>query len=37
VFYDNAGEGQFHVRFAFCKKEEVLKEALTRLSALRPG
>jgi len=37
VFYDNAGEGQFHVRFAFCKKEEVLKEALNRLSALRPG
>ncbi|HEX7996034.1 MAG TPA: pyridoxal phosphate-dependent aminotransferase [Streptosporangiaceae bacterium] len=37
VFYDNAGEGQFHVRFAFCKKEEVLKEALNRLSALRSG
>ncbi|MGN6793078.1 MAG: pyridoxal phosphate-dependent aminotransferase [Streptosporangiaceae bacterium] len=37
VFYDNAEEGQFHVRFAFCKKEEVLKEALNRLSALRPG
>jgi len=25
------------VRFAFCKKEEVLQEALNRLSALRPG
>jgi N-succinyldiaminopimelate aminotransferase len=37
VFYDNTDEGQFHVRFAFCKREEVLKEALTRLSALRPG
>jgi N-succinyldiaminopimelate aminotransferase len=37
VLYDNADEGQFHVRFAFCKKVEVLKEALTRLSALRPA
>ncbi|HEX6932024.1 MAG TPA: pyridoxal phosphate-dependent aminotransferase [Streptosporangiaceae bacterium] len=37
VFYDNTDAGQFQVRFAFCKKEEVLKEALTRLSALRPG
>jgi N-succinyldiaminopimelate aminotransferase len=37
VFYDHAGEGQFHVRFAFCKKEDVLKEALNRLSALRSG
>ncbi len=37
VFYDNADAGQFQVRFAFCKKEEVLTEALTRLSALRPG
>jgi N-succinyldiaminopimelate aminotransferase len=37
VFYDNTQAGQFQVRFAFCKKEEVLAEALSRLSALRPG
>ena len=37
VFYDNTDAGQFQVRFAFCKKEEVLKEALTRLGALRSG
>ena len=36
VFYDNADAGQFQVRFAFCKKQEVLTEALARLSALRP-
>jgi N-succinyldiaminopimelate aminotransferase len=36
VFYDNADAGQFQVRFAFCKKEEVLAEALARLSQLRP-
>jgi N-succinyldiaminopimelate aminotransferase len=37
VFYDNVDAGQFQVRFAFCKKEEVLTEALARLEALRPG
>jgi len=37
VFYDNAEAGQTQVRFAFCKKVEVLAEALARLSALRPG
>jgi N-succinyldiaminopimelate aminotransferase len=37
VFYDDAAAGQFQVRFAFCKKKEVLTEALARLSALRPG
>ncbi|HEX9032048.1 MAG TPA: pyridoxal phosphate-dependent aminotransferase [Streptosporangiaceae bacterium] len=37
VFYDNRDAGQFQVRFAFCKKEEVLRETLTRLSVLRPG
>jgi N-succinyldiaminopimelate aminotransferase len=37
VFYDNADAGQFQVRFAFCKKEEVLTEALARLSVLRPA
>ncbi len=35
VFYDNVDAGQFQVRFAFCKKEEVLTEALTRLGQLR--
>jgi N-succinyldiaminopimelate aminotransferase len=37
VFYDNSDAGQFQVRFAFCKKEEILTEALARLSVLRPG
>jgi len=36
VFYDNVDAGQFQVRFAFCKKEEVLTEALSRLAVLRP-
>lgn len=37
VFYDNVDAGQFQVRFAFCKRKEVLTEALARLSALRPA
>jgi len=37
VFYDSADAGQFQVRFAFCKKEEVLTDALARLSVLRPA
>jgi N-succinyldiaminopimelate aminotransferase len=37
VFYDNADAGQFQVRFAFCKKKEVLTEALARLRVLRPS
>jgi len=37
VFYDNTEAGQFQVRFAFCKKEEVLTEALARLRQLRPA
>jgi N-succinyldiaminopimelate aminotransferase len=37
VFYDDADAGQFQVRFAFCKKEEVLTEALARLKLVRPG
>jgi N-succinyldiaminopimelate aminotransferase len=37
VFYDHQAEGLSQVRFAFCKKEEVLNEALARLSALRDG
>ncbi len=35
VFYDNLDAGRSLVRFAFCKKKEVLTEALARLSALR--
>jgi N-succinyldiaminopimelate aminotransferase len=34
VFYDSAA-GDSHVRFAFCKRPEVLAEALTRLKGLR--
>jgi N-succinyldiaminopimelate aminotransferase len=33
VFYDNAEAGRSQVRFAFCKKDEVLAEALARLAA----
>lgn len=32
VFYDDEDAGRSQVRFAFCKKEEVLAEALARLS-----
>lgn len=32
VFYDNADEGQHLIRFAFCKKDEVLDAALKRLA-----
>jgi N-succinyldiaminopimelate aminotransferase len=31
VFYDNAEAGRSQVRFAFCKREEVLTEAASRL------
>jgi len=37
VFYDDAEAGRTQVRFAFCKKPEVLREALARLAAPRPG
>jgi N-succinyldiaminopimelate aminotransferase len=38
VFYDDAKAGESLVRFAFCKKPEVLQEALTRLRrGLAPG
>jgi N-succinyldiaminopimelate aminotransferase len=38
VFYDDREAGRTQVRFTFCKRPEVLKEALTRLSALhRPA
>jgi N-succinyldiaminopimelate aminotransferase len=36
VFYDDKRAGATQVRFAFCKRTEVLREALTRLSRLRP-
>src|SRR5579875_2809645 len=37
VFYDDTEAGRSQVRFAFCKRTEVLTEALTRLSRLRTG
>jgi N-succinyldiaminopimelate aminotransferase len=37
VFYDNREAGEFQVRFAFCKRQEVLAEALARLSRLHPA
>jgi len=37
VFYDNVAAAQSQVRFAFCKKQEVLAEALARLEAVRPA
>ncbi len=37
VFYDNAEAGRTQVRFAFCKRPEVLREALDRLAKLPPG
>jgi N-succinyldiaminopimelate aminotransferase len=32
VFYDNEAAGRSQVRFAFCKKDEVLRDAITRLA-----
>jgi N-succinyldiaminopimelate aminotransferase len=32
VFYDNAAAGRSQVRFAFCKRDEVLREAINRLA-----
>jgi N-succinyldiaminopimelate aminotransferase len=37
VFYDHPEAGQFQVRFAFCKRKEVLNEAIARLSVLQVG
>jgi N-succinyldiaminopimelate aminotransferase len=37
VFYDNREAGEYQVRFAFCKKEDVLAEALRRLGQLHPA
>jgi N-succinyldiaminopimelate aminotransferase len=37
VFYDDRQAGLSQVRFAFCKRTEVLTEALSRLARLRTG
>ncbi len=37
VFYDNEDEGRHLVRFAFCKRPEVLDEAVERLAKLGRG
>jgi N-succinyldiaminopimelate aminotransferase len=37
VFYDRVEEGRPYVRWAFCKTDAVLDEALTRLARLRPS
>ena len=37
VFYDHAELARSHVRFAFCKRPEVLAEALARLRSLSAG
>ncbi|MEU0565613.1 pyridoxal phosphate-dependent aminotransferase [Nonomuraea sp. NPDC005983] len=37
VFYDHAERGSHFVRFAFCKKDEVIDEAVTRLKRLSSG
>ena len=34
VFHDTRGEGRTYVRFAFCKKDETLREAVARLEKL---
>nr|MBA3748881.1 aminotransferase [Solirubrobacterales bacterium] len=34
AFYDDADAGRTLVRFAFCKRPEVIDEAVQRLSAL---
>nr|WP_055505840.1 pyridoxal phosphate-dependent aminotransferase [Nonomuraea pusilla] len=37
VFYDRPERGSHFVRFAFCKKDEVIDEAVTRLKRLSTG
>ncbi|MBH5336157.1 pyridoxal phosphate-dependent aminotransferase [Streptomyces pactum] len=37
VFYDDPEAGRTQVRFAFCKREEILREAAARLSGLGRG
>ena len=34
VFYASSGEGKTYVRFAFCKKDETLETAVSRLKRL---
>ncbi len=34
VFYDDRAAGRSQVRFAFCKREEVLADAVSRLATL---
>ena len=36
VFYDHPDEGRHLVRFAFCKQDAVLTEAVRRLATLSP-
>jgi N-succinyldiaminopimelate aminotransferase len=36
VFYDDAQAGRSQVRFAFCKRDEILAEAAARLQRIRP-
>jgi N-succinyldiaminopimelate aminotransferase len=35
IFYDDQAEGRTKVRFAFCKRPEILEEALNRLAVLK--
>jgi N-succinyldiaminopimelate aminotransferase len=37
VFYDDKQAGKTQVRFAFCKREEVLRDALARLAKIAEG
>ncbi|WP_285583980.1 pyridoxal phosphate-dependent aminotransferase [Herbidospora sp. NBRC 101105] len=37
VFYDHAETGRHYVRFAFCKRDEVIDEAVDRLTSRRLG
>jgi N-succinyldiaminopimelate aminotransferase len=37
VFYTNKHEGKHLVRFAFCKQDSMLDEAVERLAGLRPS
>jgi N-succinyldiaminopimelate aminotransferase len=37
VFYDHKDEGRHLIRFAFCKREEVIEEAARRLAGIKAG
>ncbi|MFC4531734.1 pyridoxal phosphate-dependent aminotransferase [Sphaerisporangium dianthi] len=37
VFYDRTALGRHFLRFAFCKKDEIIDEAVARLARLRPS